>query len=150
MSRLEFDGMKHEVTLYSAKEEKIGTWEAYNHIDSRMKMHHIPDRTYIMQDRSATHMHPAHPDWDTSEGKFGPYGIARFYVPGHEAIGIHSGRKNALFQPGAIHATEGCIRTTDKAMKEIHDLMQFDSLSTITIINNLPKKTIHSKSKGAK
>lgn len=63
---------------------------------------------------------------------------------------MHSGRKYAPYQPGAIHATEGCIRTIDEAMQAIHELMQFDSLATITVINNLPKKTVHSKTKGVK
>ena len=149
MSRLEFDGMKHEITLYNAKEEVVGTWEAYNHIDSKIKMRYLPDRTYIIQDKSISHMHPNHPEWDTSDGKFGPYGIVRFFVPGHDGVGVHSGRKHAPYQPGAIHATEGCIRTIDEAMQAIHDLMQFDELTTITVFNNLPKKTIHS-TKGAK
>ena len=32
MSRLEFDGMQHTITLYNAKEEVVGSWEAYNNI----------------------------------------------------------------------------------------------------------------------
>ena len=49
MSRLIFDGMQHTITLYKAKEENIGSWEAYNNIDHRVKdMRHLPNKTYMM------------------------------------------------------------------------------------------------------
>lgn len=103
-------------------------------------MRHLPNRSYIIQDKSATHMHTLHPEDDTINGKYGTYGIVRFFVPGHEGIGVHSGRKNAIRNPGAIHPTEGCIRTTEEAMQTIHELIHTDILNSITVINNLPKK----------
>lgn len=137
--------MQHTITLYNAKEEIVGSWEAHNNIISTKKMRHIPDRSYLFQDTSETHMHPRNPKDDTEDGKYGTYGIVRFYVPGHEAIGVHSGRKYAMRNPGPIHPTEGCVRTTEEAMEAIHNLIHKDHLSTITVINNLPKKNTHKR-----
>lgn len=72
MSRLEFDGMQHAITLYNAKEEIVGSWEAYNHIDSKIKMRHLPDRTYIIQDKIISHMHPNHPRMGYNKWKVWP------------------------------------------------------------------------------
>lgn len=144
MSRLVFDGMQHTITLYNAKEEIVGSWEAYNNIDSSREMRHLPNLTYMMQDKSNTYMHPSHPDWDTINGKYGTYGIVRFYMPEtkynklHTGVGVHSGRAFHPVHPGPQHATYGCIRTNEEAMKEIHDLIPLDNLTTITVINNIP------------
>lgn len=146
MSRLEFDGMQKTITLYNAKEEVIGNWEAQNNIVSSKEMRHIPDGTYIIQDKANTHMHPEHPEYDTINNKYGTYGIVRFYMPEtslnkqHNGVGVHSGRAFHPRKPGPQHPTEGCIRTNEDAMKSIHDLIPFDNLTIITVINNLPKK----------
>ena len=52
MSHLVFDGIQKTITLYNTKKEIVGSWEAQNVIDHRVKnMRHLPDRTYIMQDQ---------------------------------------------------------------------------------------------------
>lgn len=125
--------------------QKKKSWEVGKHIiyiDSSREMRHLPDRSYIIQANLATHMHP---DYDTINGKYGTYGIVRFFVPGHGRIGVHSGRKYVARNPGPIHPTWGCIRTTEEAMQAIHDLISTDSLNTITVINNLPKKPVNKK-----
>lgn len=143
MSRLIFDGMQHTITLYNAKEENIGSWEAQNNIDHRVKdMRHLPDKIYMIQDTHAPHLHIDHPEKDTVNGEYGVYGIVRFYTPKtqynekHEGIGIHAGREHYYRKPGPQHPTRGCIRTNEEAMKAIKELMQKDTLQTITIINN--------------
>ena len=68
----------------------------------------------------------------------GSYGILRFNVPGHPGIGVHSRRANAAHLPGPPHPTEGCIRTTDDAMRSISDVIRNDPLSTIDVIRNDP------------
>ncbi|WP_414501732.1 hypothetical protein [Zymobacter sp. IVIA_5232.4 C2] len=143
MSRLEFDGMQKTITLYNAKEETVGKWEAQNIIDSSVKdMRHLPDKTYMIQDTHAPHLHFDHPEKDTFNGEYGVYGIVRFYTPKtkntkkHEGIGVHAGREHYYRKPGPQHPTFGCIRTVEVAMKAIKELMQEDTLQTITVINN--------------
>ena len=146
MSRLIFDGMLHTITLYNAKEENIGSWEAYNNIDHHVKdMRHLPNKTYMMQDTLFAHKHPEKPNMDTIDGEFGTYGIVRFHTPAtkynkvHTGVGVHSGR---LFHnpAGPKYYTMGCIRTNEEAMKAITELMSSDALQTITIINNMPTR----------
>ena len=58
-----------------------------------------------------------------------------FKVPNRPGMGVHSGRKDscdAAERCGYKHATLGCIRTTDDAMKEIKDL--HDGGDTLTSI----------------
>ena len=143
MSRLEFDGMKHEITLYNAKEEVVGSWEAYNNIDHRVKdMRHLPDKTYTMQDTLFAHKHLKTPNMDTIDGEYGTYGIVRFFTPAtkqnklHTGVGVHSGR--LYHNPaGPKYWTMGCIRTNEEAMKAITELMSTDALQTITVKNNM-------------
>lgn len=144
MSRLEFDGMKHEITLYNSKEEIVGSWEAYNNIDRRVKdMRHLPNKTYTMQDTLFAYKHPNTPQMDTIDGEYGTYGIVRFFTPEtkynklHTGVGVHSGR--LYHNPaGPKYWTMGCIRTNEEAMKAITELMSTDTLQTITVINNMP------------
>ncbi|WP_414499584.1 hypothetical protein [Zymobacter sp. IVIA_12111.31 C1] len=145
MSRLEFDGMKHEITLYNSKEEIVGTWEAQNNIDHIVKdMRHLPDKSYIVQDQHSPHRHNT-PGVDTADGEYGTCGIVRFYTPKtpynekHEGVGVHAGREHYYRRPGPQHPTKGCIRTTEEAMKAITKLMQSDALQTVTVKNNMFK-----------
>lgn len=131
MSRLVFDGSTHQLSLLSGDFTVIGTWSAYNNVDSHATIKHVQNGTYSIQDKSTPHYHT--PD---ENGPYGSYGIIRFNVPGHPGIGVHSGRANAKFKPGPQHATMGCIRTTDEAMKSIKESMATSSLSTIEVRNN--------------
>lgn len=115
MSKLHFDGEKHQVSLIGKDGKTIGTWTAYNNIDSHATVKsHLPNGTYKIQDRFAPHRHVANPN-----GPYGSYGILRFDVPDHAGIGLHSGRANAKHLPGPQHPTMGCIRTSDEAMLAI-------------------------------
>lgn len=143
--------MQHTITLYNAKEESVGSWDAYNNIDSHVKdMRHLPNKTYTMQDTLFSHKHPEKPSMDTIDGEYGTYGIVRFYTPAtkynkvHTGVGVHSGR---LYRnpAGPQYWTMGCIRTNEEAMKTITQLMSTDALQTITIVNNIPTATKGSK-----
>jgi len=59
MSTLSFDGQTHQVTLTGADGTVIGTWTAYNNVDSHASLRALDDGTYTMQDTTAPHSHPA-------------------------------------------------------------------------------------------
>jgi hypothetical protein len=131
MSKLIFDGSAHELSLIDSNGKKIGTWIAYNNVDSHASLTHIENRSYIPSDTIMPHYHAADPN-----SSYGSYGIIRFNVPGHSGIGIHSGRVNAKHTPGPQHPTKGCIRTTDEAMKTIRDTMSTSPLTEVEVKNN--------------
>lgn len=132
MSKLHFDGEKHQVSLVGKDGKTIGTWTAYNNVDSHATVKpHLPNGTYKIQDKSAPHRHAANPN-----GPYGSYGIIRFDVPGHAGIGLHSGRANAKHLPGPQHPTMGCIRTSDEAMLAIKDAIANDPLTVMEVAGN--------------
>ncbi|EPE7491372.1 L,D-transpeptidase family protein [Cronobacter universalis] len=131
MTKLIFDGVKHELSVINDNGGLISTWCAYNNIDSRIPMRHLPNGTYSVEDRRSPHYHTPDP-----EGPYGMYGIIRFTVPGHFGIGLHSGRAHHRQNPGPQHATQGCIRTTDDAMFQIRNIMRLSPLTTIEVRNN--------------
>ena len=139
MSRLVFDGTAHTVQLIDKHGKAVGTWTAYNNIDSAFaKTHyagarHLKNGLYVMQDSRSAHRHPG----DNANGRFGTYGILRFnYHVDHPGVGVHSGRANNTRVPGAQHATHGCVRTTDEAMRYITAHISGDPLTNITIQGN--------------
>jgi len=131
MSNLKFDGQTHQLSLINDHGYVVGTWVAYNNVDSHATLTHIQNRTYSIQDRLAPHSHAA-----SANGPYGLHGIIRFNVPGHPGIGVHSGRANARHLPGPEHPTMGCIRTTDEAMLAISNFISTSPLATIEVINN--------------
>ncbi|WP_312310573.1 L,D-transpeptidase [Atlantibacter sp.] len=131
MTQLLFDGEKHELSVMDDNGNLISTWSAYNNIDSRIPMRHIPNGTYPIEDRNSPHYHT--PD---AESPYGLYGIIRFSVPGHSGIGVHFGRAHYRNNPGPQHVTNGCIRTTDDAMFQIKNIMRLSPLNTIEVRNN--------------
>lgn len=139
MSRLVFDGASHQLSLLGNDDSVIGTWSAYNNVDSHATIKHVDNGTYQIQDRSSPHYHAPNPN-----GPYGSYGIIRFSVAGHPGIGVHSGRANSKFRPGPPHATMGCIRTTDEAMLKIKTSMSTSSLTTIEVRNNSVSSAVSS------
>ncbi|MDE1150606.1 MAG: hypothetical protein PW843_28995 [Azospirillaceae bacterium] len=131
MSKLQFDGQAHQITLVNAAGTSVGTWAAYNNVDSHATIRHVQNGTYIILDTRAPHPHAA-----SANGPYGLHGIIRFNVPGHPGIGVHSGRAAARHLPGPEHPTMGCIRTSDEAMGSIVGVMGQDALTTIEVFNN--------------
>lgn len=133
MSKLLFDGRKHQILFVDATGNTVGTWAAYNNVDSHATIRHLPNGTYSVQDQTTPHPHAA-----SANGPYGLYGIIRFNVPGHTGIGVHSGRANARYLPGPQHPTKGCIRTSDDAMREIREQMHRDPITAVEVKNNDP------------
>ena len=131
MSKLKFDGMTHQITLIDSSGNTVGTWAAYNNVDSHATIRHISNGTYTVHDRVVPHPHAA-----SANGPYGLHGIIRFDVPGHPGTGVHSGRANARHLPGPEHPTMGCIRTSDDAMSAISGVMNRDALTAVEVNNN--------------
>ena len=135
MSKIIFNGATHQVTLVDGNGNNVSSWAAYNNVDSHATLTHIPNGTYIFQDRAHPHRHHA-ASADTTDGPYGMYGIFRFSVPNHPGIGLHSGRAHARHAPGPQHATMGCIRTSDDAIAAVIKMASTSSLTTIEVIGN--------------
>lgn len=135
MANLLYDGRIHQLTLRDMTGHVVGSWQAHNLTDRRATLPFIADGTYQFQDKGSAHFHPGEPDKDTEDGGFGPYGIFRIYYPGHQGVGVHSGRINHP-NGGTIYFTQGCIRTTDAAMKAISDIVKTDPLTTLVVVAN--------------
>lgn len=131
MSTLRFDGARHTITMLDRAGKVVGTWPAYNNIDSHVSMRHLPDGTYTAIDRTVSHYHPPSPN-----GSYGSYGIVRFDVPGHSGMGLHSGKAGASYMPGPPHPTMGCIRTSDAAMGIITGKMRSDPVQSVQVMSN--------------
>ncbi len=150
-SDLVYDGQTHTLTLYSDSGDEIGSWHANNNVDSRASLGKLPDGVYPVLDQNSPHMHgkavDAHDSnlQDSKNGEYGPGGIFRvenFVGPDgktHTGVGVHAGREDkpdARGRTGADHATQGCIRTCDAAVKTITDTAKKDPLNTVTVQNN--------------
>ncbi|WP_370661587.1 L,D-transpeptidase family protein [Massilia aquatica] len=131
MSTLVFNGSTHKIHLYDNDTTLIGSWVAYNNVIRAATLTHIPNGRYMSQDRSS----PKHHVRDAN-GMYGLHGIVRFFVPGHEGIGVHSGRLHHPTNPGPRHPTKGCIRTTDEAMAVIVDHMRTSPITTVRVEHN--------------
>ncbi|NHZ60778.1 hypothetical protein [Massilia genomosp. 1] len=131
MPALAFNGATHLIHLYDNDTTLIGSWEAYNNVDSRATLTHIPNHSYMMQDRTS----PKHHVRDAN-GMYGLHGIVRFFVPGHQGIGVHSGRRHYRTNPGQKHWTKGCICTTDEAMAVIVEHMRNSPLTAVRVEHN--------------
>jgi hypothetical protein len=154
MSRVIFNGHTHKVELYDQAGTLRGSWDAYNNIDSQWAKanydgeRHLANGTYkVSIDARFANRHPGKADADTVDGSFGPYGIVRFDYPGHPGVGLHSGRALHKVSPGAMHATHGCVRTTDEAMAAITTLMAADPMESVTIEGNSHHSAKHGSHK---
>lgn len=132
MSKLSFNGATHRISLIDHQGARLGTWPAYNNVDSHAAIQpHLANGSYVIRDRVRPRPHAANPN-----GPYGSYGIIRFGVSGHVGVGVHSGRANASHLPGPPHPTMGCIRTSNDAMRHIHDVMANDPLTVVEVAGN--------------
>jgi hypothetical protein len=154
-SDLVYDGQAHTLNLYRKSGEEIGSWHANNNVDSRASLGKLPDGVYPVMDANSPHTHGNAVDshdsnlQDSKNGEYGPGGIFRlenFTGPDgktHTGVGVHAGREDkpdAAGRSGADHATQGCVRTCDTAIKIITDTAKKDPLRTLTVQNNRPAK----------
>lgn len=131
MSRLIFNGSTHRLSLLRGDYDVVGTWEAYNNVDSTAPLKKVLNGIYTIQDKTVPFYHKPN-----AEGSYGLHGIIHFYVEGHAGVGVHSGRAHAKHNPGPQYSTMGCIRTTDEAMSKIKEVMASSPLTTIEVKNN--------------
>jgi hypothetical protein len=138
MSDLTFDGQTRTLTLRDRSGHIVGTWPANNRTDSQATLSFVPNRDYTVQDSVAPLRHGAE---DSINGQYGSQGIVRFNVPGHDGVGVHAGRQTVPDRTperrrGPDHVTEGCIRTTEDAMRVIATRMRSDPLTNVRVVNN--------------
>lgn len=147
MSELVFDGATHQISLIDSNGNTVGTWPANNVVERGPGTRHlrfVPNGTHTLIDRSAPHRHAGNDQrgvpYDSAGGAYGSHGIVRLApIQGHNGIGVHSGRAGMADRSGRRgenFATQGCIRTTDDAMRTIAQSMRADPLRSITVRNN--------------
>ena len=139
MSEITFNGHDHTITLRDSNGVVIGTWRANNRTTSASSLQFVQNGNYPVEDRHRPHTHGV--TQDSADGEYGTHGIVRFTVPGHDGVGIHSGRQNLADRTpqrgmGTDHVTQGCIRTTDEAMGVIEETMSHDPLTQIRVEHN--------------
>jgi RHS repeat-associated protein len=129
------------LALYSAEGALIGAWPAANNVDSHSKGAKVwSEGTYPMKDTTQPNLHGG--TADSVDGEYGTNGIFRAQDfkdstgTQREEMGVHAGRENdedKLKRSGPEHATFGCIRTTEDAMKAIVETAVIDPLKTIEV-----------------
>lgn len=139
MSEVTFNGETHILTLNGEDGQVLGNWQANNRTTNAATLQFVANGDYDVLDQNEPHTH--NPQDDSADGEYGSFGIVRFNVPGHDGVGIHSGRQNSPdLTPehgiGPNHVTQGCIRTTDAAMAVIVQTMQDDPLLVLHVEQN--------------
>jgi hypothetical protein len=139
MSEVTFNGETHILSLSDQNGAVLGNWHANNRTTSTATLQFVPNDDYEVEDQNTPHTHNAKDD--SADGEYGSFGIVRFNVPGHDGVGIHSGRQNSPdLTPehgiGPEHVTQGCIRTTDAAMAVIVETMRNDPLVVVHVEQN--------------
>jgi RHS repeat-associated protein len=165
-SYLQFDGATHTIRLFSNSGTLIGIWDASNHPQNSASADPLAKGSYAVDknDRSAPANHSGSHYLktldssagtmvnvtdasgqkvkvadDSRQGMFGTSGIIHIDVPGHRGIGVHSGREGVTDGYGNsdwAYATNGCIRTTDGAMKVISATMKSDPLTRVDVTSD--------------
>jgi RHS repeat-associated protein len=137
LSSLIFNPATGTITVVNGDGVAVAQFPAGNNTDSQSRGPWPPgDYDYSRN--------TAHPD-DAPDSAFGSYGNYIFNVAGcHDTCGVHSGRRNipdALGRIGVKHATNGCIRTTDEAMRLITYLMNNGDPLTGIMVTTSPVPT---------
>ncbi len=125
-SELLFERKKNRITLIANDGSKVAQYDAYNNVASGNAP--FPQGIHKF---SHTKKH----EDDAPGSAYGSFGIIVFNVPGRTGMGVHSGRVDAKNNPGPKHPTNGCIRTTDEAMKKIINLHQSDKVIQIKVVD---------------
>jgi RHS repeat-associated protein len=129
LSSLRFDRGNGTITVIDGNGHVVGTYPAANNAQSGSRGTWDPG-TYDYS------YHTTHPG-DSPDSPYGSYGNYVFDVPGCTGCGVHSGRANTpdlRGRTGPQHATNGCIRTTDDATRQINRLISHgDPLTTLTV-----------------
>jgi hypothetical protein len=164
MSFLMFDGDELQVSLFDSKGTIVGRWPASNRgggasdfktLKSEAFVSFIPDGEYEFEPHSQ-HAPQRHADKtkDTVDGVYGTLGILRLkdiVLGGHRhvGLGVHAGRQGKydsmvvsrkplqqIHHASAYYRTNGCIRTTEQAMRAIAGVITRDPLKKLVVRNN--------------
>lgn len=101
------------------------------------------DGNYGFLDTQRPHHHS--PDEDSHNGAYGPGGIFRLKPfkgadgKEHDGVGLHAGRADSTDRAGRSgcnYATNGCVRTTEKAIQFIINLAPNDPLTDLQVQHN--------------
>jgi RHS repeat-associated protein len=127
LSYITYDEKTHSLKFYNKCGELVGSWIASNRAgyrDAKGRWQWKP--TPWKLGRNDWSHYNSHPGLDVNS-KFGTQGVHVFDIgdKGARGVGIHAGRKDKL---GWKHATEGCIRTTEDAMKALNKLHRDDPI----------------------
>jgi hypothetical protein len=137
LSSLIFNPATGTITVANGDGVAMGQFPAANNTDSQSRGP-WPTGDYDYS------RHTTHND-DGPDSAFGSNGNYIFKVPGcHDTCGVHSGRQNipdALGRMGVAHATMGCIRTTDEAMRLITNLIANGDPLTGLMVTTSPVPT---------
>ena len=158
---LVFDGQKNKLYIYDDNDTPddpsddvlLGTFDAHN-LTVRRSQGKWEDGTYSMYDTKTRHTHTTletKGKWayerylDSPNSSYGAGGIYRAKIKFtqtdgkvREGMAIHAGREN---RPFLRRKTKGCIRVFQQAMVAIDNaIIEFGSLTTITVKNNQPQK----------
>ena len=128
MSRVVFSRLGSKLQVIAGNGTVIGSWNAANNVDTRSKGP-WPDGVFPF---AAYIDHPG----DPPNSAYGSNGFFGFEVPGHEGMGVHSGREgvpDGLGRSGFLHCTMGCIRTTDEATAQLVRTHSVDPIVSITV-----------------
>jgi len=127
LSYITYNDKTHYLLLYNNCGELVGTWIASNRTgDYDAKGRWQWKATPWKLGRNDWSHYNSHPGLDVNSN-YGTQGVHVFDIgdKGTRGVGIHAGQKDGL---GWKHATEGCIRTTEDAMKAINKLHREDPI----------------------
>lgn len=137
-SYLVFDGSMQTISLYSKNGQRVGVWSAANHVDNTRSIGQLVNGSYFFKDTAKPYKGGAKGEY-TENGSVGPGGIFRLQdftgadQKVHTDVGVHAGESS---KGGYKHATYGCVRSVDDAIKQIAATASKDPLTTLTVQNN--------------
>jgi RHS repeat-associated protein len=145
-----FDGQAQTITV-RANDGTETTFPASNNPQMSLTIGKLVDGNYAFLDTTRPHHHS--PEEDSHNGAYGPGGIFRLKPfkgadgKEHDGVGLHAGRADSTDRAGRSgcnYATNGCVRTTEKAIQFIINLAPGDPLTDLQVRNNRkPPKDDH-------
>ena len=147
-----YDRDEGTITIFSwdGSNIHVESYPANNNVDSQASIGRLVDGEYQFQDKEQAHKHGEAVDKkgvkeDSANGEFGEEGIYRLEgfkgADGqpHKGVGLHAGRadvEDKAGRSGPDFATQGCVRTTDEAMKSLAKTTPWDSLKSLFVKHN--------------
>ena len=137
-----FDGQAGTITV-RANGGTETTFPASNNPQMSLTIGKLVDGNYAFLDTQRPHHHS--PEEDSHDGAYGSGGIFRLKPfkgkdgKEHDGVGLHAGRADSTDRAGRSgcnYATNGCVRTTEKAIQFIMNLAPNDPLTDLQVQHN--------------